>query len=97
VRVGGRSPLSVGGLRSPKDGGKANLIAYRVIRPDLGGIDLMIREETACAVDAPCRHVQVKLHVQAGKRLPLRHRLEVVDRLRRLYLDDADELAGTLR
>jgi hypothetical protein len=39
----------------------------------------------------------MKLDVQTGEGLPLRHRLEVIDRLGGLDLDDADELASALR
>jgi len=39
----------------------------------------------------------MKLNIQTGECLPLRHRLEVIDGLGGLDLDHAHELAGTLR
>jgi hypothetical protein len=39
----------------------------------------------------------VKGRPQSGERRPLRHRLEVVDRFRGLYLDGAQELSPAIR
>ena len=51
--------------------------------------------EPAGRVVAADRHVQMERHTRARRKVhPLRHRLEIVDRLARLDLDDARELAA---
>jgi len=57
----------------------------------------MIGAEPARTINTRYRYVQVKLNIQTGECLPLRHRLEVIDRLGGLDLDHAHKLAGTLR
>src|SRR5262249_8762606 len=69
-----------------------DLIAERRVRPNLAGRNLQVRTKPLRAVDCRHRYVEVEVDLQLPKRHPLRHRLEMVDRLGGLDLDYADEL-----
>ena len=71
---------------------ETNLIADLVIRPDFGHRNLHILAETARNIDHRHRNVQVKLRAEPGKGGPLRHRLEMIDRLCGFDLHDPEEL-----
>jgi hypothetical protein len=73
------------------------LIAERVVRPDLSNWNLKIRAKPARRVNAASRHVEVKRRAESRERRPLRHRLEIVHRFSRFNLDNAEQLAPTLR
>jgi len=72
---------------------EADLVAHRLIRPHLGNRDAHIGAEPPRGLDGRHGQIEMKRDAQRGERLPLRHRLEVVHRLRTLHLDDAGELA----
>ena len=90
-----RGPLREAGARL-LDQREPELVADRVVGPDFRDRDRQVAAQPAGAVDGRGRHVQVELRPQFTEGHPLRHRLEVVDRLGGLHLDDAHDLAAAL-
>ena len=75
----------------PMHKGEADLIAKRVVAPELGYRNLLVVGKPASAVNRACGHVQMERDPKPGERGPLGHRLEVIDRLGRLDLDNAHQ------
>ena len=71
-----------------------SLIADRVIAPDLGDVDLVLRGQTARDVHRTGRDVEVERSPGAAEMRPLRHRLEMVDGLGGFHLDRTEQLAS---
>ncbi len=65
----------------PVDQGETGLIANRVIAPNLGDVDLVLRDQSPGDVDSGGRHVQMERRAHTPEVGPLRHGFEVVDRL----------------
>ncbi len=74
--------------------GKSERVADSVIAPDLVEADLVRHAQPLSDICRPRRHVQIKPGPDLAEVGPLRHRLEVVDRLAGLDFDDAFELPG---
>ena len=72
---------------------EARLIADRVIAPDFGDIDRVLRSEPARDVDAAGRYIEVKGNSGAAQMRPLCHRFEVIDRFRRFDFDRSLEFS----
>jgi hypothetical protein len=75
---------------------ETQLIAEGVIGPHFSNGNLKIVAEPPRAVDAAGRHVEMERRPKTRERCPLRHRLEVIDRLGRLDLDDAQQFPPAL-
>lgn len=74
--------------------GKSERVADGVIAPDLVEADLVRNAQPLSDICRPRRHVQIKPGPYLAEVSPLRHRLEVVDRLAGLDFDDAFEPSG---
>src|SRR6059036_289425 len=67
---------------------KARLVTDNVVAPDLGDVDVVVFAEPARHVNHARGYVKVECGARLRVMCPLGERLEVIDRLPRLDLDD---------
>ena len=75
---------------------EAHLISDRMITPDLRHGDLVVRTQPASHLGRARGHVQVERAPHLTQMDPLRHRLEMAERLLRFHLDDTMEPPATV-
>ena len=75
---------------------EARLVADDVIAPDFRDVNLVVLAEPPRHVDHAGGHVEVKRRANSAVMRPLRQRLEVVDRLAGLDLDDDLQLVAAV-
>ena len=76
--------------------GEPDLIADAVIAPDFARDDLVVFAQAASDVDHAGGYVQMEGHAKLRQVRPLRERLEMIDRLARLDLDDDLQLVAAV-
>src|SRR5262249_15912859 len=73
-----------------------DLIAHRVVAPDLADANLVVFAQAACDIDHAGRYIQVEGCAQPAVVGPLPHTFELVDRLTRPHLDHSLQPAAAL-
>ena len=68
---------------------EAQLVAHRVVAPDLVDVNVVLIAEPARDINHAGRHVQMKRSPDFREMSPLCQRFQVIDRLARLDFDDA--------